>query len=91
LTLQRPHAYLDQPLSLAARSTRQLGLQAFVRAGGCPWFGTPVCIDCPLAEFQARTLCDPPDECPTCERRLQCPCGSCSFTRSIAACDLVSS
>ena len=62
--------------TLTQSMIRSLGMpEQFLAMGGCPHFGTEQCTTCPLAVHIPCQLCDPPDECPACPRRRDCPCG----------------
>ncbi len=61
---------------MTQRHARKTFGVAFVRAGVCRRFGAAECHSCPLASRIPRADCNPPDECPTCPQRQQCPCGN---------------
>jgi hypothetical protein len=74
--------FLNAPLDeLCVRDREQLYLSAFVIAGGCTFFGTLACIECPLDVALAE--CNPPDDCPACPARECCPCGCDEFRRAL--------
>ena len=68
---------------LAPWITAQMGLRRYNKRGCCVMMGTYECITCAVSDAIPRTDCDPPNECPECPQRAQCPCGNDTYRLSL--------